>query len=172
MAACCAKVSLEGMLRGAAPPPAKPVAAPAAGPVERSRWRIVAADGSRDACPCPTPKPADVERENAAEFARLATGLEVMAAAGLSLPERGKPKVAMPDGAPDMSELLAAASSVAPLPPEEPAVERAPHAGRGPSGTCPCPETELPLAPVVEAWPRLPHSIQSAILAVVSATLE
>ena len=97
-----------------------------------------------------------------------------MAAVGLSLPEQGKPKVAMPSGAPDMGEILAAASVVAPPPPLNPIVEAPPPAaaGRGPAGACRCHAAKLDVAPVVEAWPRLPHSIQSAILAVVSATLE
>jgi hypothetical protein len=200
MTACRATLNLEGMLRSIAPSAADPGGAHAAEPVEPGRWRIIAADGSRDACPCPTPpdprravsarvagatrpgpegnrpgsaSPRKDARADAAEFARLAAGLEMMAAVGLSLPAQGKPKVAMPSGTPDMAEILAAASTVAP-PPQEPGVEAEEQAasrrGGGPSGACPCQRAELRVTQVVEAWPHLPHSIQSAILAVVEAT--
>jgi hypothetical protein len=184
MTACRATLSLEGMLRSAASSAADPDGAHAPEPVAPGRWRIVAADGSRDACLGPRPVPqanpargrgpqADA-RADAAEFARLAAGLEMMAAVGLSLPEQSKPKLAMPSGAPDMGEILAAASVVAPPPPQEPAVaaaaEEAACRGCGPSGACQCQRAELRVKQVVQAWPHLPHSIQSAILAVVEAT--
>ncbi len=184
MTACRATLSLEGMLRTAAPAAAPPVKTPAAEPAPPARWRIVTADGSRDACPSPTPAPSnraaadDAGRPNPDVYARLAAGLEMMAAAGVSLPERGKARLAMPSATPDVDEILAAASVVAPPPPER-AAQAAGDAqsnardcsGCGPSGACHCRGGNLDVAPVVEAWPRLPRDIRAAILALASASL-
>lgn len=189
MTACRATLNLEGLLRGtASPTAATPGGAHPVEPVDPACWRIIAADGSSDPCPCPAPanssrvasaregkNPRGESRVEAAEFARLVAGLEVMAAVGLSLPAESKPKLAMPSGTPDMTEILAAASAIAAPPPQEPLVEAAQEAassschGCGPSGACQCQRPELQVVQVVDAWSTLPHSIQSAILAVVEA---